>query len=266
MTRIITHTSSLRVREKYQSIGESTCITYYHHYHSTHISSSRVREGFQTIGESTAQIHLLAAKATEIFNVLVRLGVWWVCVCVGAQQAARSGKETVAPVAEVQARNKKYEDEADYGYIFNINDDEDEMCGTTGGEASVSKSYRGIKLRLGPDISCLVYVDTGATGCYVTGKRIAWIRANFPDAIVSIEKDDENGTSRTYDASGNVMKKLGTVTLNQQLETVDGRIVTLPGPGHWLEQAEAGHGQALHHQLQRIRAERSGRVLPVATG
>jgi len=72
-----------------------------------------------------------------------------------------------------------------------------------------------------------VYVDTGATGCYVTGKRIAWIRANFPDAIVSIEKNDENGTPRTYDASGNVMKKLGTVTLNQQLETVDGRIVTL---------------------------------------
>jgi len=37
-------------------------------------------------------------------------------------------------------------------------------------------------------------------------------------------------------------------------------------PGHRLAKTETGHGQALHQQLQRIRTQGSGCLLPVAAG
>ena len=146
-----------------------------------------------------------------------------------AWEASRSGKEIAAPVFDNAERNKGYAADAanNSDFIFSVTDTDKVICGITGDETKVMKSYRRIKVRLSSTYCIYVYIDTGASGCYITNERIAEIQKICPESIVSSAKYSEDYTCQTYDASGNVMKKLGTVTLNQQFVAVDGVVYSM---------------------------------------
>ena len=120
-----------------------------------------------------------------------------------AKQASRSGREIAAPVLDDAERNKGYANDAanESEFIFSVTDADKVICGITGDEMKVKKSYRRIKVRLSSTCYIYIYIDTGASGCYITNERIAEIQKISPESIVSSEKYSENYTCQTYDAS-----------------------------------------------------------------